>query len=114
MISKMKELSLAVDELHNCARALNGVADALAALFGGDAETAPEQKVQTPTAQFDSPTEKPVTLEQVRALLAAKSRDGLTDKVRELLLKHGAAKLSEIDPKEYPALLKEAEGLTDG
>ena len=41
-------------------------------------------------------------------------RDGLTDKVRELLLKHGAAKLSEIDPNEYPALLKEAEVLTDG
>ncbi|HBT65522.1 MAG TPA: DNA ligase, partial [Ruminococcaceae bacterium] len=33
---------------------------------------------------------------------------------RELLEKHGANKLSEIDPSEYPALLAEAEVLGNG
>lgn len=64
--------------------------------------------------QPDVPNEKPITLEQVRAVLAEKSRAGFTDKVRSLLEAHGAAKLSDIDPTEYPALLAEAEGLTDG
>jgi len=108
-MSKMKELSLAVDELRNCAQALNNVADSLAALFNGNTEP-----VQGTPAQSETPAVKKVTLEQVRAVLAEKSRSGLTDQVRSLLLAHGASKLSEIDPKEYPALLKEAEGLTDG
>lgn len=57
------------------------------------------------------PEEKPLTLEEVRAVLAEKSRSGHTEEVRELLAKHGADKLSEIDPAEYPALLAEAEVL---
>jgi len=60
------------------------------------------------------PVPKPITLEQVRAVLAEKSRNGHTAKIRELLEKHGAAKLSEIDPKEYASLLAEAEVLGDG
>ena len=46
-----------------------------------------------------------------RKILPEKSRAGHTDKVRELLEKHGTPKLSEIDPSEYPALLAEAEVL---
>lgn len=52
-----------------------------------------------------------MTLEEVRAVLAEKSRSGHTEEVRELLAKHGADKLSEIDPVEYAALLAEAEVL---
>jgi len=104
-LSRMSELSLAVEELRNCGKALLGVADSLAGLFGGD-----ETEAQQPAP----PAEKPIKLEDVRAVLADKSRAGLTAQVRELLQKHGVDKLSDIDPAEYPALLKEAEGLTDG
>lgn len=52
-----------------------------------------------------------VTLEQVRGLLAAKSRDGFTAEVRSLITKYGADRLSEIDPKNYEAVIKEAEGI---
>ena len=55
--------------------------------------------------------EKPLTLEEVRAVLAEKSRSGHTAEVKELLAKHGADKLSEIDPAEYAALLAEVEVL---
>lgn len=61
-----------------------------------------------------TPVSMPITLEQVRAVLAEKSRNGHTARVRGLFEKHGAAKLSEIDPKEYPALLAEAEAIDDG
>ena len=54
---------------------------------------------------------KPVSLEQVRAVLADKSQQGLTAEVRTLLEKYGAPKLSQIDPANYAALLADAEQL---
>ena len=64
---------------------------------------------KTPTSQ--TPIEKNVTLEQVRAYLADKSLAGFTDEIRGLLEKHGAQKLSQIDPDNYTALLADAEAL---
>ena len=52
-----------------------------------------------------------VTLPEVRAVLANKSRAGFTDEVKQLLVKHGAEKLSGIAESEYSALLREAEEL---
>lgn len=110
-MSKMSELSRAVTELKRCGEALICVSESLAVLFSGgeDSQTADQPKVEAP-----APEEKPITLEAVRAVLAEKSRAGHTAKVRELLEKHGAEKLSEIDPAEYPALLAEAEVLGNG
>ncbi len=56
-------------------------------------------------------TEPILTLEEVRAVLADKSRKGHTDEIRSLLQKHGADKLSKIDPANYKALLADAEVL---
>ncbi len=104
----MSDLSLAVTELKRCGEALIGVSESLAALLSGndDAVTTEQPKVIAST-----PEEKPIALEMVRAVLAEKSRSGHTTEVRELLKKHGADKLSEINPAEYPALLAEAEVL---
>ena len=56
-----------------------------------------------------------LTLEEVRKVLAAKSRVSRenTDAIRNLLLSHGAEKLSQIDPKEYETLLSEVKELPD-
>lgn len=51
---------------------------------------------------------KPLTLVDVRAVLADKSRSGFTEQIRELLEKYGAPKLSEIDPSRYQNLMDEA------
>ena len=106
-MSKMSELDLCVGELRSAAQSLNTVADSLTSLFSG---SQPRTSVQPES----KPTSKPLTLEEVRAVLAEKSRNGHTAKIRELLEKHGAAKLSEIDPKNYAALLAEAEVLGNG
>ena len=106
-MSKMGELDLCVSELRSVAQSLNTVADSLTALFSG---SQPRTSVQPES----KPTSKPLTLEDVRAVLAEKSRNGHTAKIRELLEKHGAAKLSEIDPQKYAALLAEAEVLGNG
>ena len=52
--------------------------------------------------------ESSLRLEDVRKVLANKSREGYTKKVRDLLIKYGAEKLSEINPKNYKILLEEA------
>ena len=73
---------------------------------GGKTAKSEEKAVQSPAKE-----EKTMTLAEVRAVLAEKSRAGHTAEVRELLLKHGAEKLSDIDPTEYPSLLSDAEVL---
>ena len=49
------------------------------------------------------------TKEDVRGVLAAKSAAGFKKEVKELLEKFGAQQLKQIDPKDYAAILKEAE-----
>lgn len=60
---------------------------------------------------FCPPEKKRLTLEEVREVLAEKSRNGKTEQVRELLKKHGADRLSAINPDNYQALLEDAEVL---
>lgn len=110
-MAKMSELDLTVKELRNAAASIAAAADGLVALFSGT--TGSEAKVPTPPAE-SAPKQKPIALEDIRAVLAEKSRAGHTAEVRELLLKHGANKLSEIDPAEYPSLMKDAEVLGNG
>lgn len=70
--------------------------------------------LQTPSTAPVTPTapEQPrLSLEEVRAILAEKSRLGFTAQIQQLLEKYGASKLSKIDPAYYQALLKDAEEL---
>lgn len=53
--------------------------------------------------------ETDVSFEQLRGLLASKSREGNTEQVRALIQKFGASKLSEIQEKDYAAVYAEAE-----
>ena len=116
-MSKMKLLLDVVSDLRSLADSLQAVADAVAQ--GGQEQpdqTTEERPAQEPEKETAAKKEekaepKPLTLEQVRAALAEKSRAGHTAEVKALLLKHGADKLSDIDPAEYPALLAEAEVL---
>lgn len=54
---------------------------------------------------------KSYKLEDVRKVLANKSRLGFTGAIRNLLEKYGATKLSEIDPSKYKDLLADVEKL---
>ena len=80
---------------------LTTASDALAAL-----QAKWEQKEPVETAP--KPEQKVLTLVEVRSVLADKSRDGHTEKIRTLLERHGASKLSQIDPACYRDLLDEA------
>lgn len=52
-----------------------------------------------------------VTLETVRARLATLMQAGKQTEVKALLQKHGGERLSDIPEENYPALLKDAEGV---
>ncbi len=106
-MSKIKLLLDVVSDLRSLADSVQAVADAMA---GNDPAEAAQPETPTPAPE-PKPEVKPVTLEQVRATLAEKSQDGFTAEVRGLLEKHGAAKLSQINPSEYSILLTEAEAL---
>ena len=105
-MGKISELELAIRDLRTAAATINDVADTLAEMFS----TASADEALDAAA----PVEPVLTLEQVRAVLADKSRQGHTAEIRSLLQKYGAAKLSQIDPAHYKALLADAEVLADG
>ena len=125
-MGKVKLLLDVIGDLRSLADSLQAVADAVADNGEADAELTTTKEPEKAgkagkgaaknTAKKDAKPaakqeEKPLTLEEVRAVLAEKSRSGHTEEVRGLLAKHGADKLSEIDPAEYAALLAEAEVL---
>lgn len=85
----MMEKSVVIAKIKKCANELNELADSLADV-----------------------SNKPIALEDVRKVLAELSRDGLTEKVRQLLNKYGADKLSEIEPDNYEALLNDAKEIS--
>ena len=71
-----------------------------------------ELEAPIPAAKDEAPAPaKVITLEEVRSVLAEKSMAGFTEEVRGLLEKHGAPKLSQIDPANYAALLADAEAM---
>lgn len=83
---------------------LHNLADGIAVL----GKSFQEEK---PAPQEEAKQEPKVTLEEVRGVLAAKSKDGFTAEVRAIIQKYGAECLSGISEKDYPALLKDVEGL---
>lgn len=66
-----------------------------------------------PPAPVSVSTSEPVTLEQVRTVLARLSQAGHTARVRELIQAAGATKLSEVDPAKYGQLLEQTEAIAD-
>lgn len=104
-MGRISELELAIKDLRSAAATINEVANTLAEMFSTTADEAPDAA---------TPAEPQLTLEQVRAVLADKSRMGFTAEIRSLLQKYGAAKLSGMDPTNYKALVADAEVLGNG
>lgn len=68
-----------------------------------------EEKKETP--KQEKKPEKKYTMADVRKKLSSLSSGGKTAEVRELPVKHGANRLSEIKPEDYAVLMEEAENL---
>ncbi|WP_123053062.1 hypothetical protein [Clostridium sp. JN-1] len=55
----------------------------------------------------DSQAQKQPTLEEVRAAMAEKNREGHREEVKAIIVKYGANKLTALEPKCYADVLKE-------
>lgn len=120
-MTKIKDLAAAVSSLRNAAGLLTDIADFLShqtkappALETPAESQEPVQDTQTAPAEPTAPAEQiepELTLEKVRGVLSDIARSGNREGVKSLLEKYGASKLSAIDPNDYAALLKDAEGL---
>lgn len=73
--------------------------------------TALESDEELPKEEKVKQEEKTYEIEDVRKILADKSRLGHTAKIRELLEKYGAKKLSDIEPSNYKDLIADVEKL---
>lgn len=100
----MKEAQ-AIATLHRIGEDIISLADYLTAYYAkGEAGETPQE----PTAP-----EPAIKLEDVRTVLAEISRAGKTAEMKALLGKFGASKLSDVDPKDYAALLDAAKEAKD-
>ena len=104
-MGRLSELDMAIRDLRSAAATINDAADTLAEVFSTESADNAHDAA--------APAEPVLTLEQIRAVLADKSRKGHTAEIRALLQKYGASKLSGIDPVHYNALLSDVEVLTD-
>ena len=90
----------------------------LAALLEGT--EAPAKKLDVPaeepaTAVVEEAPAKVYTYEEVRAILAEKSRTGFRAEVKAILTAHGVKQLSDVkDPDEFAAIVAEAEVIGNG
>ena len=100
-MGKISDLEIVIKDLHSVSSIINEVINNLAEMLS----TALSEEAQDAVL----PTQPTLTLEQVRAVLAEKSRAGYTAEIRSLLQKYGADRLSAIDSAKYKALLDEAE-----
>ena len=107
-MDKAKLILEAAQMLMKVAEDIRSLADSVQALCTLVTDSVQEQK---PPEQAKAEALPEITLEQVRGVLADKSRNGHAAEVRAIIEKYGADRLSGIDPKDYPEVLKEAEVL---
>lgn len=114
-MGKVKLLLDVIEDIRSLADSLEAVAEAMCNSNPPDAKTE-ETQVPTPKAVVEeapAPVTKAMGKEELRAFLGEKSLAGHRDTIQALIRKYGGQKFSDIDPKHYPALQKDAEGLPD-
>ena len=101
-----------ITNVRNLADSLQVVADVLTEMKSVEViNDQPVAQIPEKAAKPKKEKAKVYTLEDVRGVLAEKSQNGLTSEVKGLIAKFGGNKLSDIDPSNYEAIIKEAEGL---
>ena len=117
----MSELSVMIDNLISCGETLDETGRALKEFYSGTEEATPAKpekktKKQDPVPA-EAPAEKQYSKEEVRGILAKKANEAegrFKADVKAIVQKSGnGGSLTNVDPKDYAALVTEVEGLTD-
>ncbi|HEM9292385.1 TPA: hypothetical protein U3J37_001373 [Streptococcus agalactiae] len=104
-MSQHKQLLELITEMEGTAKYYLRLVDEFKKLLSSEEET------ETTSEEPKPETQKVLKLEDVRAVLAAKAKDGYKNEVRALLNKYGAESLSALATEHYAAVLEEAGGI---
>ena len=111
---KKKDISVLIEGFRKLSQDAAEIAD----LLSGTEAPAKKPEVAAEPVPEPAAEETPAKVyskEEVRAILADKSRSGFRAEVKALLTAHGAKQLSDItDPEELAALVAEAEVIGNG
>lgn len=102
-MSKMKQMHSLITELENILSQGHNIISEVKKLLSTEVEVSEPEQVPD--------SSKEIKLEDLRAVLATKAREGYKDEVRALLNAHGASSLSTLDKKHYAEVLEEAGGI---
>jgi len=94
-------------DLAHLAASISEIAEALKTMVNSDHSSG----VNEPKPQTEVATAKAPTLEEVRSILADTASAGHREAVQALIHKHGAQRLSDIDPTEFVTLIEEARAI---
>lgn len=110
MNREVKEaIAKAAKSAQEFAESMKALCDAVEAESGTPSEVVKETTESEPS----EPEQPSVSREEVRAVLAKKSRAKHTQEVRDLIKEFGADCLSDVDPKYYAELMRRAEEIKD-
>lgn len=116
MIQYGQGMIASAEELKRCGDGLINVATEIKDAFSTEepAKATKPAKKSADLPKEETAAEKPYSFTDVRGALAAKSKEGFKEEVKKLISKYGAEKLSDINPDDYAALMKDVEGLGNG
>ena len=116
-MSKMRELATALDEISEVGHRLmacgedliRAVARVKDCFTDDSAEVQPQESAEAHESAPEQPAPKTYTKEEVRAMLASLSQSGFRAEAKALVKKYSnGGSLTDIDPADYPELVKEA------
>ena len=115
LVRKNKGIERIILELKRIAVAADAAAEELKTMCGMTespqekselARDAPEGKTKANAEQAAK-----LTLEEVRSVLTAKSRQGHTEAIRQMLKSYGVERLSQLDPQYFEEIVDKAKEL---
>lgn len=114
-MSKTKLLLNVVEDVRSLINSYQTLAEDLQELCevfsGNENSVSTSESGLNETSAEDMADEPTITLEEVRTVLAKLAQDGKQAELKALIGKFGANRLSEVEPKYYPAILKEVEAM---
>jgi hypothetical protein len=114
---KKKDLTVLIEGLRKLSADITEIADLLS---GTETPKETQEKPADPVKEEVTPAaeevpEKVYSKEEVRAILADKSRSGFRAEVKALLTAHGVKQLSDVkEPDKFAAIVAEAEVIGNG
>lgn len=114
----MSRIKLALEVVENMRSLASSIEYLVQAMERNELAIEPNENVQPVKAEGKpespevpvteaAPKETIPTLEEVRALMAAKNREGHREAVKTILNKYGAQKLTALDPSYYKQVMQE-------